>query len=148
MLILPLLPAGVLQFFGASLQRGNTWAVCKAKVVDEYFPHFIRERLVRELIVFKFHREGEPLRAYFDQVFQTAEFLQYEATEEQLVQRIIMNLHPSILNLVSLVNKPKSRRELAVIVSLVEEHSSVLIEREKSLRANPSPKIGEVGLMI
>jgi len=136
MLILPLLPASILQFFGACLQRGNTWAVCKDKVVDEYFPHFIRERLVRELIVFNFHREGEPLRAYFDQVFQTAEFLQYEATEEQLVQRVIKNLHPSILNLVSLVNKPKSREELAVMVSLVEEQSAVLSEREKSLQAN------------
>ena len=106
MLILPLLPAGVLQFFGICLQQGNTWAVCKAKLVDKYFPHFIRERLVRELIVFNFHQEGEPLRAYFDQVFQNAEFLLYEATEEQLVQRVIMNLHPSILNLVSLVNTP------------------------------------------
>ena len=139
MLILPLLPAGVLQFFGVCLQRGNTWAVCKAKLVDEYFPHFIRERLVRELIVFNFHQEGEPLRAYFDRVFQNAEFLQYEASEEQLVQRVIMNLHPSILNLVSLVNTPKSWRELAVMVSLVEEQSAVLIERQKSLRVNPSP---------
>ena len=49
-----------------------------------------------------------------------------------------MNLHPSILNLVSLVNKPKSRRELAVMVSLAEEQSAVLNEREKSLQANPS----------
>lgn len=139
MLILPLLPAGVLQFFGVCLQQGNTWAVCKAKLIDEYFPHFIRERLVRELIVFNLHQEGEPLRAYFDQVFQNAEFLRYEATEEQLVQRVIMNLHPSTLNLVSLVNTPKSRRELAVMASLVEEQSAVLNERQRALRVNPNP---------
>jgi len=91
-------PACVLQFFGACLQHGNTWAVYKTKVVDEYFSHFIRERLIRELIVFNFHGEGQPLRAYFEQVFQTAEFLQYEANEQQFVQRVIMNLHPNILN--------------------------------------------------
>ena len=94
--------------------------------------------MIIELTVFKFHCEGQPLRAYFDQVFQTAEFLQYEATEEQLVQRIIMNLHPNILNPVSLVDKPKSRKDLALMVSLIEEQSSVLAEREKLLRANPS----------
>jgi hypothetical protein len=50
-LILPLVPAGLLQFLGVCIRDGNTWAVCKAEVLDEYFPYFIRERLIRELIV-------------------------------------------------------------------------------------------------
>jgi hypothetical protein len=42
-----------------------------------------------------------------------------------------MNLHPSILNLAGLVDKRRSRKELAHMVSLIEEQSSVLAEREK-----------------
>ena len=37
------------------------------------------------------------MRINIEQVFQAAEFLQYEATEQQLVKREIMNLHPDIL---------------------------------------------------
>ena len=88
MLMLPIVPAGILQFLDDCLHEGNTWVVCKAKVAAEYFPHFVRERLIRELIVFNFHSEGQSIRAYFDLVFQTAEFLQYKATEQQLVQRV------------------------------------------------------------
>ena len=99
--------------------------------LDEYFPYFIRERLIRDLIVFKFHHKGQPMRAYFDQVFQAAEFLQYEAIEQQLIQRVVMSLHPDILNLASFVDKPRSRKELAHLVGLIEEKSAILTEREK-----------------
>ena len=43
------------------------------------------------------------------------------------------------MNLVSLVNTPKSRRELAVMASLVEEQSAVLNERQRAVQGNPSP---------
>jgi hypothetical protein len=49
------------------------------------------------LIVFNFQGEGQPLRAYIDQVFRAAGFLEYDASEQQLVDRIVMNFHPSIL---------------------------------------------------
>jgi hypothetical protein len=129
--LLPLVPAGLLQFLGSCIRHGDTWAVCKAKVLEEFFPHFIRERLIRELIVFNFHSEGESIRAYFDRVFQAAEFLLYEATEEQLVQRILMNLHPSIQKLACLLDRPRSRKDLTHMASLIEEQSSILVERSK-----------------
>jgi hypothetical protein len=129
--LLPLVPAGLLQFLGGCIRHGDTWALCKAKVLEEFFPHFIRERLIRELIVFNLHSEGEPIRAYFDRVFQAAEFLLYEATEDQLVQRILMNLHPSVQKLTCLLDRPRSRKELIHMASLIEEHSAILMERSK-----------------
>jgi hypothetical protein len=129
--LLPLVPAGLLQFLGSCIRHGDTWALCKVKVLEEFFPHFIRERLIRELIVFNFHCEEEPIRAYFDRVFQAAEFLLYEATEEQLVQRILMNLHPNIQKLACLTDRPRSRKDLTHLVSLIEEQSSILSERSK-----------------
>jgi hypothetical protein len=44
--ILPLVPAGLLQFLGACLCEGNNWAECKAQLLEEYFPHFVRESLI------------------------------------------------------------------------------------------------------
>jgi len=92
--ILPFVPGEFLQFLGARLREGGSWAGCKSQLLDGYFPHFVRERLIRDLIVFNFHGEGQSMRVYIDQVFQAAEFLQYEATELQLVERVVMNLHP------------------------------------------------------
>jgi len=52
--------------------------------------------MVRDLIVFNFHEEGQALRKFVDRAFAAAKFLEYEADEEQLVGRIVMNLHPAI----------------------------------------------------
>ena len=78
---------------GARLRERGSWAGCKYELLDEYFNHFVRKRL-RDLIVFNFHGEGQSMRVYIDEVLQAAEFLQYEATEPQLVDRVVMNLHP------------------------------------------------------
>jgi hypothetical protein len=91
--ILPLVPAGLLQFLGACLREGNNWAECKAQLLEEYFPYFVRERSIRDLIVFNFQAKGQPMRVYIDQVFQAADFLQYGATGQKLVERIVMNFH-------------------------------------------------------
>ena len=44
--------------------------------------------------MFNFHEKVQSMHMYIEQVFQAAEFLQYEATEQKLVERVIMNLHP------------------------------------------------------
>ena len=49
-----------------------------------------------------------------------------------------MNLHPNILNLAGLVDKPRSPKEMAHMVNLIEEESSVLAERAKLEQAAPS----------
>jgi hypothetical protein len=60
------------------------------------------------LIVFNFQGEGQPLRAYVDQVFRTAGFLEYHASEQQLVDRIVMSFHPNILAHAAFLDKPRS----------------------------------------
>lgn len=129
--ILPFVPGGLLQFLGACLREGTSWAGCKSRLLDEYFPHFVRERLIRDLIVFNFHGEGQSMRVYIDQVFQAAEFFQYEATETQLVDRVVMNLHPQILSQAAFLERPRSRQDLYRLVGLIEEKFSVLKERER-----------------
>jgi hypothetical protein len=64
------------------LRNGRSWEQCKRDLLREIFPHFVRERLIRDHIVFKFHQEDEALRDYVSKVFAAAGFLQYEAVEE------------------------------------------------------------------
>ena len=130
-LVLPLLPGGLLQLLGVCLRDGSSWAQCKSQVLEEYFPYFVRERLVRDLIVFNFHGRGQSLRMYIEQVFRAAEFLQYQSTEQQLVERVIMNFHPDILNQAAFLEKPRSRKELNRAVWLIEERFAVLRERDR-----------------
>jgi hypothetical protein len=66
-------------------------------LLEQYFPRFVRERLIRDLIVFHLHDGKRTVREYIEQIFGTAKFLEYSASEQELVDRIVMNLHPNIL---------------------------------------------------
>jgi len=79
--ILPLLPRGLLQFLAGCLRDQSNWATCKTRILQEYFPHFVRERMIRNLIVFNFHQKGMQVRTFIEQIFQAAEFLSHGATE-------------------------------------------------------------------
>ena len=68
---------------------------------------------------------GQPVRDYVEQFFQAANFLQYEATEQQLVDHVLMNLHPSILEKAAFLDRPQSLRELYRMIGLMEEKISV-----------------------
>ena len=41
--ILPLVPGVIMRFFGECLRNQRGWNQCKAEVMREFFPHFIRE---------------------------------------------------------------------------------------------------------
>ena len=57
--ILPLVSGAVLRFFGDCLRNGRTWEQSKDDLLHEFFPHFVRQRIVRDLITFNFHHEGK-----------------------------------------------------------------------------------------
>jgi hypothetical protein len=48
-------------------------------------------------MVCKVQGERELLREYIDRVFDLAEFLGYEASWQELVDRVVMKLHPFVL---------------------------------------------------
>ena len=130
--VLPLVPTGLLQLLGACLRSGDNWAECKARLLEEHFPHFVRERLIRDLIVFNFHAREQPLRVYIDQVFQAANFLQYAATEQKIVERLVMNFHPAVLSQAAFLDKSLTAWELYLVVGLIEEWFSVCQERVRT----------------
>ena len=106
-------------------------------MLEEYFPHFVRERLLRELIVFNFHQEGKSLRGYVEQVFLAARFLRYWANELQLVDRIVMNLHPSVRDRAAQLEGARSRKELHRVIGLIDERMVVVKERQRGEELHP-----------
>jgi len=81
--ILPLMSGSLLKFLRDSLRVGSDRAECKARLLREYFPHFVRERMIRDLVVFNIQGEGQALRMYIEQVFAATKFLQYQASEQE-----------------------------------------------------------------
>jgi hypothetical protein len=53
--------------------------------------------------------------------------------EQQLVDRILMNLHPSILAHTAFLDRPRSRKELYGAVAMIEEKVAALKERQRTL---------------
>ena len=135
--ILPLVAGSLLRFLGECLREGSGWGECKIRLLEEYFPHFVRERLIRDLIVFNFQSEGQSLRDYIEWIFRAAHFLNYQASEGELVDRILMNFHPSVSAHAAFLERPRSRRELLRVVGLVEERAAVARERERVEQASP-----------
>jgi len=89
--------------------------------LDEYFPYFVLESLISDLIVSYFENEGQPLGVYMQQVFLAAEFLKYNASEQQLVDRTLMNFHPSILAHAAFLDTPRSVKDMYRVVGLIAE---------------------------
>ena len=46
-----------------------------------FFPHFVCERMIRDLITFNFHEEGQSVREYIDRVFAVARILAYDVDD-------------------------------------------------------------------
>ena len=131
MRVLPLVPGVIPRFFGDCLINGRDWEQSKKALLPQFFPHFIRERFVRDLINFNFHKEAIRVREFIDQVFSAAKILEYEASEQSVVDRIVMNFHPTVLAQSALVDRKHSRKELYEVVGIIEEKFAVKRERRR-----------------
>jgi len=131
MRLLPKVRGGLLTFFGQSMKHGESWDDCKTRLLREYFPLFVKEKMIRELVVFNFQKKGQPIREFIKEVTDAAEFLQYNASEADIVERVLMNLNPDILAQAALLPRPNSFQELRHTVGLLEERLAVLSERQR-----------------
>ena len=62
--VLPLVSGSPLITLCSSLRGGCSWAQCKVQLLEEYFPYFVRERLIRDHIVLKFHVPSDIARVH------------------------------------------------------------------------------------
>ena len=94
--------------------------------------------MIRDLVVFNFQGQGQPLRVFINQVFSTAKFLQYELSDQELVARVVMNFHPDILAHAAFIDRPRTIKELYQAVEFVEEKLAVAQERQRLQPAGTS----------
>ena len=129
--VLPKTKGSLLTFLGQSMKDGESWNICKTRLLREYFPLFVKEKMIRELVVFNFQEKGRPMGEFIKEVTDAAEFLQYNASEADIVERVLMNLHPDILAQAALLPRPVTFQELRYTVGLIEERMAVLAERKR-----------------
>ena len=108
--------------------------ICKTHLLREYFPLFVKEKMIKEPVVFNFQKKGRSIREFIKEVIDSAEFLQYNASEADVVERILMNLDPDLLARAALLHRPNTFQELRHTVGLIEERMAVLKERESVRR--------------
>ena len=77
-------------------------------MLKEYFPLFVREKMIWELVVFHFRERGCPLKEFIKEVVDAVDFLQNRASEGEIVDWILMNLHPDILAQAAFLRRPGS----------------------------------------
>ena len=129
----------------------KTWrfvGAMQSPCVEKYFPLFVREKMIRELIVFHFQERECQLREFIKEVVDAAEFLQYRASEGEILGRIWMNLHKDILVQAAFLPKPSSYRELRDIVGLIEENMAVWTERQRSDTGSSSSQMADKGSLL
>jgi len=102
----------------------------------EYFPLFVKEKMIRELVVFNFQKEGRPIREFIKEVTDRDEILQFNASEEDVMEMVLMTLHPDILAQAALLPRPNTFQELRITVGLMEEWLAVLTETASGGKGN------------
>jgi len=98
----------LLTFVGECIRHRHSWQQRKVRVLKEYFPLFIREKMIQELVLFHFQERGCPLRVFIKEVVDATEFLQYCASEGERVERILVNLQLEILAQAAFLPRPGS----------------------------------------
>ena len=71
------------------------------------------------------------MREYIDQGFSAARILEYDAQEQELVDQVVMNLHPDVLAHSAFLDMPHSRKDLYDVIGLIEEKIAVNKERQR-----------------
>jgi hypothetical protein len=78
-----------------------------------------------------------------EQIFRATEFLEYGGSEQQLIDRIVMNLHLSMLAHAAFIDRPQST-ELYNSIGVIEERSSVIEERWTREEVARSLSVGQM----
>jgi hypothetical protein len=120
--------------FSANVSVGETGGKSAEIVFAADFFRVCTRKIDPRLVVFNFQRPDQSTREYVTDIFAVAIFLKYSASEQELVDRVVMNLHPSILAHSAFLERPHSRDQLYKVIDLIEEKISVA-----KARNNPSP---------
>jgi hypothetical protein len=107
------------QVIGKHLTQRSNWVEVRKGLVKIFLPSRVREQLLNSRVLNRFQHMVEDLHTYLLSIREVVETLSYEGTEEELVDRVLQNLHPRIRPYLLFTPKPNTFRELFDLASVV-----------------------------
>jgi hypothetical protein len=125
----------VMQILGAHVGGTRDWAGVQSEIVSTFLPPRVKERLLSSYVLDRFQGSREGLNDYIMAVVAAAAILGFTGTEQQLVHRMLQNLHPKIRPHMLFVTEPESVSELFALATQVAE--AVAVEEHRQNLATP-----------
>jgi hypothetical protein len=125
----------VMQILGTHLAIQNAWGIVQSNIIATFLPPRVKERFMLSYVTERFQSSGEDLNSYVMSVVAAAAILGFAGTEQQLVHRMVQNMHPSVKAYCLFESRPVTVRELYSLATTVAE--AVAVEDQR-MRLNAS----------
>jgi hypothetical protein len=86
----------VMQILGTHLAMKNAWGMVQSDIIATLLPPRVKESFLISHATDRFQAPGEDLNSYVTSVVAAAAILGFAGTEQQLVHRMVQNMHPNL----------------------------------------------------
>ena len=103
----------------------------QSEIISTFLPPRVKEQFLASHVLDRFQAQTEDFTAYVMSVVGAASILGFSGTEEQLVQRMVQNLHPRVKSHCMFQNRPQSVQDLYSLTTTVAEAEAVEEQRKR-----------------
>jgi hypothetical protein len=128
----------LMQILGTHLGTNSAWGVVQSDIIATFLPSRVKERFMASYVTERFQAPGEELNSYIMAVVAAAAILGFSGPEQQLVHRMVQNLHPKVKACLLFERRPESIKELFSLSTIVAE--AVAVEEQRQRLTAPSPQ--------
>jgi hypothetical protein len=121
----------VMQILGTHLAMLNAWGMVQSIIIVTFLPPRVKERFPISYVTERFHAPGEDLNSYVMSVVAAAAILVFAGTDQQLVHRMVQNMHPSVKAYCLFESRPETVQELYALATIVAEAVAVEDQRKR-----------------
>jgi hypothetical protein len=125
----------VMQILGTHLGTTHGWDLVRSEIIATFLPSRVKERFLVSYVLERFQAPGEDLNSYVMSVVAAAAILGFDGSENQLVHRILQNIHPRVKSYFLFETRPESVRDLYALATTVAE--AVAIEDQRKRLSTP-----------
>jgi hypothetical protein len=113
------------QLIAENLRASSTWGSVCDQILATFFPPRIREEFLSKFVLDRFQTATEDVFHFIKSVVTAARILGYQASESELVRRLVQNIHPMVRSHLIFVPEPKTIDELYSLATRVQEARAV-----------------------
>lgn len=124
-----------MQILGTHLGTTHGWDLVRSEIIATFLPSRVKERFLVSYVLERFQAPGEDLNSYVMSVVAAAAILGFDGSENQLVHRILQNIHPRVKSYFLFETRPESVRDLYALATTVAE--AVAIEDQRKRLSTP-----------